>query len=71
MVIFGKDVFGKFRNGLEFMQEFGLAPLHPLPQVLHSKKFTYKYSRYLKILLNLVPWHMTFLESTVLHYCEI
>ena len=39
MVIFGKDLFGKFRNGLAFIQEFGLAPLHPLPQVLHGKKF--------------------------------
>jgi hypothetical protein len=37
MVIVWKDVFGKFRNGLAFIQEFVLAPLHPLPQVLHSK----------------------------------
>jgi hypothetical protein len=55
MVIFGEDVFGKFRNGLAFIQEFGLAPLHSLPQILHSKKFTQKYSRYFKKLLNLIP----------------
>jgi hypothetical protein len=55
MVIFGEDEFGKFRNGLAFIQEFGLAPLNPLPQILHSKKLTQKYIRYLKKLLNLIP----------------